>query len=537
MKQPIRYGMIVVLFALALFFEPLGSFTRGAVANEGKPLQPQATIQPATSGNTVTYLPLVFAPPGPPDFEIINPSAGWTVSGMMYFAVQARNPLTVNSVSFRAGAADLGMDDTPADGFHAYFDASQFPAGAVTLTAVANGYGGQASKSVTVNVVPDPPSSGTIGSLGGVLDSEIGSLITIPPNALPDGTQVTVAELSQNDVTTLNGIDWEAMGVTFLGAQSIQSTAPFSTPYQVASADFGPRVQPGQAVVNYQLLPDADGDGVDEIVVVNTASVAPNNDVISDPIPQVLSDAAGSGTNRASLSQNSIGGPPGALIGLAVVGLNPHSNSGNVAEWTCADGRKIRVAGTVGPNPANPQTQLFSTIIPLCVPGPALMTIKNLSTTSSVGPFIIQVTAPPPIGSLPGTGTLAFLNTTQNRIVSIPTSLNPPTLPSDWKNQVQGDLDAIRQDTNNRMANPTPSNLQALGDSDTLLSEPGSTFPAPAPRRRLSDQWRQGIFARSDRTLFSALFRMVFQRRTRAARLLLPHRAGDRPAARATYLR
>ena len=181
------------------------------------------------------------------------------------------------------------------------------------------------------------------------------------------------------------------------------------------------------------------------------------------------------------MSQNSIGGPPGALIGLAVVGLNPHSNSGNVAEWTCADGRKIRVAGTVGPNPANPQTQLFSTIIPLCVPGPALMTIKNLSTTSSVGPFIIQVTAPPPIGSLPGTGTLAFLNTTQNIIVSIPTSLNPPTLPSDWKNQVQGDLDAIRQDTNNRMANPTPENQQFLEDSDTLLSEPGSTFPAPAP--------------------------------------------------------
>ena len=321
MKQPIRYGMIVVLFALALFFEPLGSFTRGAVANEGKPFQPLATTQPATSGNTVTYLPLVFAPPGPPDFEIINPSAGWTVSGMMYFAVQARNPLTVNSVSFRAGAADLGTDDTLADGFRAYFDASQFPAGPLTLTAIANGYGGQASKSITVNVVPDPPSSGMIGSQGGVLDSEIGSLITIPPNALPDGTQVTVSELSQNDVTTQNGIDWEAMGVTFLGAQSIQSTAPFSTPYQVASADFGHRVQPGQTVVNYQLLPDVDGDGVDEIVVVNTASVAPNNDVISDPIPQVLSDAAGSGTNRASLSQNSIGGPPGTLIGLAVVGL------------------------------------------------------------------------------------------------------------------------------------------------------------------------------------------------------------------------
>ena len=109
------------------------------------------------------------------------------------------------------------------------------------------------------------------------------------------------------------------------------------------------------------------------------------------------------------------------------------------------------------------------------------MTIKNLSTTSSVGPFIIQVTAPPPIGSVPGTGTLAFLNTTQNIIVSIPSSLIPPTLPSDWKNQVQGDLDAIRQDTNNRMANPTPQNQQDLEDSDTLLSEPGSTFPAPDP--------------------------------------------------------
>lgn len=483
MKKQFQDVIIVGLLAVAVFFAPLGSLAREAGVARGSTLASQPATQPEAADSTI-FLPIVRAPPGPPDFEIISPGEGWTVSGMMYFVAQARDPQSVNSVAFSVGGTLLGIDDIPEDGFRVFFDASAFPAGALTLTAVASGYHEPVSKSVTVNVDPNPPSSGEIGVQGGVLASEIGSLITIPPAALPEGTQVSVEELTLDEISAQNGIDWEAIGVTFLGAQSIQSTAPFSIPYQVASADFGPRVQPGQAVVNYQLIPDADGDGVDEIVVVNTASVAPNNDVISDPIQQVLLDETDAGTNAlfsTNSVQSTISGPPGAIITLRVVGLNPRSATGNVAEWTCADGRKITAAGSVSPNPSNPQGQMFSTVIPLCAPGPALLLIKNLSTASSVGPFIVQVTAPAPVGGTPGTGSLAYLDSTEQILDDLPPSMTPPTLTPDWEELVRVDLDAARQDIQNRMANPTPENQQDLEDSDTLLSEPGDTFPGADP--------------------------------------------------------
>jgi hypothetical protein len=197
---------------------------------------------------------------------------------MLYFAAQPIEPASVSSVSFRAGSTNLGTDSTPADGFKVFFNAKNFPAGPLQLVATASGPSGQTSKSITVNVVPDPPSSGTIGSQGGVLDSEIGSIITIPPGALPDGTLVTVDELTQQEVTAQNGINWEAMGVTFLGAQSIQSTAAFSLPrwLRLTLATASSRDRRWSTI----RFIDTDGDGADEIVVVNTASVAPNNDVI-----------------------------------------------------------------------------------------------------------------------------------------------------------------------------------------------------------------------------------------------------------------
>lgn len=71
------------------------------------------------------------------------------------------------------------------------------------------------------------------------------------------------------------GVDYDALGVTFLGAQEIGSTQPFSKPLLVSSGGFGPRVQPGQVVVQYRIAPDADGDGKGELVVVNTPASPP----------------------------------------------------------------------------------------------------------------------------------------------------------------------------------------------------------------------------------------------------------------------
>jgi hypothetical protein len=131
----------------------------------------------------------------------------------------------------RPAASELGSDATAADGFRTFLDAGDFAAGPLQLTAIAAGPSGQTTHTISVNVVDSPPSSATIGAAGGVLASEIGSVISIPPGALPDGTSVSVDELSQEEVTTQNNIQWEAMGVTFLGAQAVQTGVEPSSPW------------------------------------------------------------------------------------------------------------------------------------------------------------------------------------------------------------------------------------------------------------------------------------------------------------------
>jgi hypothetical protein len=398
-----RNVILNVILALAFLLQPQAQLSQAQQTHNRQRLPAIYDFETSnTAGNHTISLPFIAAPPGPPDFEITTPGDGWTVSGMMHVVAQARDPETITSMTFRAGTTVLGTDDTPADGLRVFFDASAFPAGDVVLTAVADGPSGQTSKSITVNVLPDPPSSGTIGTQGGVLASEIGSIITIPPHALPEGTQLTVDELTQQEVTAQNGIDWDAMGVTFLGAQDIQSTASFSLPYRVASADFGNRVQPGQVVVNYQIVPDADGDGVDEIVVVNTASVAPNNDVISDPIPQVMLEDEVVVANKGSFSvvgSGSIQGPPGTMIEIDATGLNPFSVAGNTAVFhSIVKNTDVQIPVVLSPDlDEESSSQTLSVIVPMLPPGPATLSFHNASTGDTTEPMAISVEAAVPI--------------------------------------------------------------------------------------------------------------------------------------------
>lgn len=419
----VRVVSLVLVFAIllqtpALIRQSEGTFERWLeglnrpVQAEGLPgasLASQTIPQRLDDGNrpvpkaetaaVTLFAPAVRTPLGPPDFEIIAPAGGWTVSGTLFFAVQARVPRSVSSVTFLAGSTTLGTDNTPDDGYRVFLDAGAFPAGPLTLTAQASGPAGQASQSVTVNVVPNPPASGVIGSAGGVLASEIGSTITFPPGALPNGTGVTVDELTQAEVAAQNGINWEALGVTFLGAQEVQTGAAAELPFRVSSAGFGNKVQPGQTVVNYRLIPDVDGDGVDEIVVANTASVAPNDDVISDPVPQIFLDPTVT-VNRAGVrtiqNQNAvISGPPGTVIEMEASGFNPYSVLGNVAIfYSSVDSKEISVPISVRPH-ANGQTLIV--VIPWLLEGSATLTLRNESTGSTTGPFDVLVQASPPL--------------------------------------------------------------------------------------------------------------------------------------------
>ena len=335
-----------------------------------------------------------------PDITIINPGEGWTVSGMMWFAVQSIDP--ISSVSFMAGSTDLGTDTTPNDGFKVFLDASSFPTGTLQLSATASNACGQTTETITVNVIPHPPTSGIIGSEGGVLASEINSIITVRPDAVPDGTAITVTEKTQEEITMENGFDWDAMGVTFLGAQAISATASFSLPLGIASASFGPRVQPGQAVVNYNILPDADGDGIDELVVVNTASVAPNDDIISDPVPQIQLDSAEiqSSTGKSSVHTlaNGFSGRPGTIVKISTIGFNPASLYGNVAVWTSSvDGRTIEVPGIVLLDPLNNSRQIFLAVMPPLPAGAATLILRNESTDSTTELIDVTIEKPLPL--------------------------------------------------------------------------------------------------------------------------------------------
>src|SRR3972149_2218779 len=234
LKRSVKYSVIAVTLVVAMAAQPLrpaGIVTGLAALLPGIADVSSASAQ-GTTGCYLIYLPLIArhpsasaaSPANPtsapaslanltpgPEFAIISPREGWTVSGMLYFAAQPLNSTGVNSVTFKAGSTDLGTDSTRRDGFKVFLNASAFPAGPLQLSATASGPCGELTRTITVNNLPDPPSSGVIGSPGGVFASQIGSLITIPPGGVPDGTAITVTEKTQAQTTAEHGIDWEAL--------------------------------------------------------------------------------------------------------------------------------------------------------------------------------------------------------------------------------------------------------------------------------------------------------------------------------------
>jgi hypothetical protein len=343
---------------------------------------------------------------GGPAFVISSPQAGAKTAGTVFFSVQPLNPNEVASVSFRAGDRDLGPAIT--DGFRVFLNARDFPEGPLSLTATVTGRDGRtSSQTITVANVPHPPSTATVGPDGvalGTLETT-GALSTLTiPSGVGAGATVTFAARTQEEIKAMTGVDYDALGVTFLGAQEVDATQPLNATLGVSSGGFGPRVQPGQAVVNYIILPDADGDEIGELVVVNTASVAPNGDVISDPVPQVQLAGAASlsqlGTSSLQSLANGIAGPPGTRIELEVSGFNGASPFGNVAVFESAGGVRVELLGLVfAPEENGPQR--FFTTIPALPPGAATLTLHNAGTGFHGEPIGVTVQAPPALDGSP----------------------------------------------------------------------------------------------------------------------------------------
>ena len=154
--------------------------------------------------------------------------------------------------------------------------------------------------------------------------------------------------------------------------------------------------------MNYRIAADADGDGIGELVVVNTASVA-GDDVISDPVDEVQlsSEVTVSSFGRSSLRTlqgGGVSGPPGTRLEFQAVGFNPFSLAGNIAIFESqVDDTLVGTSAVVVPNFDDPSglPQTVLTVIPALPPGPATLLLINLSTFSTVGPFDLTVEAAP----------------------------------------------------------------------------------------------------------------------------------------------
>ncbi len=345
------------------------------------------------------YLPLVSGQTGAPAFAIVSPLPGSTVAGTVVFAVRPDQPGTVTQVSFKAGNKDLGADTTPADGFQVYIDAGQLPPGPTAFSATASGPNGSGSQSVQVTVQPKPPATTTVGTQGAVAATTIGSVITVPPGGAPPGTTLSVAEQSREQVTAETGLDWDTLNVTFLGGQQVTTDHALQKPLSLSSAGFGSRVQPGQAVVNYQILPDANGDGISELVAVNTAGVAPNQDVVSDPVAGIQLGAAQRAGKTQIAAAAGISGPPGTTFEIAASGLNPVSAHGNIATFRSQDGESVSLPAFVRFDKQSSLGQTAQVMIPQLPPGPATLTLRNESTSETSAPISVTIEAlGPPSG-------------------------------------------------------------------------------------------------------------------------------------------
>src|SRR5687768_9023638 len=130
MKESPRVVFISLLLVLAQLFAPVTPalyyqqhFQR--IANWYEFVSGTAAHAQSSGTNTL-FLPLTHVASGPPDFEIINPRPGGTVSGMMYFAAQPTDPATVSSVTFRVGSTFVATDTTSANGFRVYLHTDAF---------------------------------------------------------------------------------------------------------------------------------------------------------------------------------------------------------------------------------------------------------------------------------------------------------------------------------------------------------------------------------------------------------------------------
>jgi hypothetical protein len=442
---------------------------------------PAAVPRPAqTTPPNRLYLPLMVSALGPPSLVIRNPLPNTVIGGTTQISAEALVPGSVTQVNFRIGERDLGTDSTPNDGFSAFVDASDLPAGTATISLIARGPAGERTQTVAVTIQPNPTTSATIGRTGGVLGTTSGATITIPPDALSSNTTVSIRERTQAEVTSEAGIVWDDIGVTFLGDVAISSEQPLNRPVGVSTQGFANRIQPGQAVVTYNLLPDQDGDGVGELVVASMAEVAPNGAIVSTSDPQLRVNSLRIGTAQAAStawvqpSQAGLSAVPGALIEIDGAGLNASAVVGNEAIFrSTGSGQSVTMPLLVSTRRSTSSTQNVVAMVPFLPAGPATLTLRNPSSGLSSPSIALTISPPAALSKPAATIITEGLQTFTDALdrANAPISARLPD--STGASRSLAAINQFRSEVERMSANPTADEQQFLLQTATLFENSG----------------------------------------------------------------
>lgn len=421
---------------------------------------------------------------GGPSFVINSPVDGALIAGTVWFSAQPASRRSIEDVTFTAGGDPIAVDDDPSDGFRVFLAAGDFPAGELELEAVAEGADGLRTKqTITVTNVPNPPPTASIGDDGAALGTEDGSVVLIPAG-VAGGDTLSIAALSQTEFENRTGVDLAAMGITYLGGQAVTGSRALDGPVANLGAGFAEDTSEDQAIRQFTVYPDLDGDGAPEIIVTNDASITPNGDVLSDPLPlAVIGEVASTTTTKAS-TQKVLNGTvqvrQGEALTVDVYGFNPFGVIDPLATWSTS----VAINTTPATLSGNLQAsgQLFTAVCPANQP-PGFGTVTLLqetgSGTRSVRAEIEVLDATPPGGPV-GDNTEQFLEAVAESVSNMPVpepSEEVAESTVEELEQLKDDIVDNHQDARDQVEaiqqDPSPGQEEALEETDLILDYPG----------------------------------------------------------------
>ena len=317
--------------------------------------------------------------------SISSPYAGQALAGTVMVAAAGVGG-TATDLVFELGSLRV---EAASDGT-AIINTRHVDDGPTVLVATAS-VGGAAERTETaVTVSNDLPSSGVVGQQGGALRTAAGSYLAIPPGALSAPIAVSVADTTQESILDEFGVDYPALGVTFLGALTVEADASgFELPTQVDLAGWAEAVQPGQQVVMFALAPDATGNGVGELMFAASAQATPDGSVITRPTPR--SEVYGVGEAGAARLQATANARPGAIVTIVGRGYNPSGVLSTVARFP--GGIDLLALPTiVGDEPFNPLMEV-SFALPASSTTTNTMHLHNLTTGHRSSPIDVAIAA------------------------------------------------------------------------------------------------------------------------------------------------